>query len=298
MIIYGFIISLSVTSIIIMVIFLIEAGKHSSFLKKRLAKAISAMTKASPVEAARSPLTEALAKKTEVLIQRFVPANIINGISQQITTAKLKNFNVAKFFLLKIIIVIFIMLFFPLYCKMLGISINQGILILFMVLGFFFPDLFLRSKINKLHKKVMEELPNYIDLLRVCVEAGLDMEGALSKLVEKSSGSLRDETAQVASEIHLGKSMPEALQDMAKRIDLADLSSFVTLIIQANQMGISVSNVLRSQSRQINIKQTQLLRAKAAKIPVLILIPMVLFILPALLVVIIGPAIIQVINAF
>ncbi|MFC1517008.1 type II secretion system F family protein [Candidatus Margulisiibacteriota bacterium] len=295
---YGFIITIIIMIIILLVYFLWEVGKHSAFIKKRLAKAIAGVTKATPGESARSPLTEALAKKTEVLINRFIPANIIRDIEQKIVIARIKDFTAAKYFLLKAIIMVFIIVFFPLYFSMLGVKTNQGLLLMFLGLGFFFPDLMLKSKIAKLHKVILRELPNFIDLLRVCVEAGLDMEGALSKLVEKSSGALRDETAQVTSEIRMGKSVPEALQDMAKRISLPDFSSFITLIIQANQMGISVSNVLRSQARQISIKQTQALRAKAAKIPVMILIPMVLFILPSLLVVIIGPAIIQVINVF
>lgn len=295
---YGITISLALTFLVLLIISLVQTGQHNSFIKKRIAQIQGKTEKMAPQETVLSPLTDIASKKIETLINKFVPQNIITSIEKKIATAKLENMDVAKYFLSKIIIDLFVLIFIPIYFAILKMNLNFGVLAVLLIVGFAFPDLFLKSKIEKRYKAIAQELPNFIDLLRVCIEAGMDMEGALNKIVANSKGLLQEETAQTVTEIKMGKSIAEALQDMAQRINYADFSAFVTMVIQSNQLGISISNVLKSQAQQINVKYLQAMRAKAAKIPVLILIPMVFFILPALLIVIIGPAIIQVINVF
>lgn len=298
MLLYGLIISMCLMAVIMLVLMLVESSKHSFFLKKRLSKAISGSAKVSPIDASRSHLTELLSKRMEHMIERFVPENIVKNLERQVRTANIPNFTVAQYFLLKAIIVGFILLFIPLYTILLGIKLNQGFFIMLLFAGFFFPDLILKSAIDKRHKIIIREMPNFIDLMRVCIEAGMDLEGALNKVVEKSQGLLREESHQTTGEIRMGKPLSEALQDLAGKIYLDDFSAFITLVIQAHQMGISISNVLKTQSHQINLKYIQSLRARAAKIPILIIVPMVFFILPALMVVILGPALLQIMDAF
>jgi tight adherence protein C len=295
---YGITISLALTFLVLLIISLVQAGQHTSFIKKRISQIQSRTEKLAPQETVLSPLTDIASKKLEAIINKFVPQNIIKGIEKKILTAKLDNMDVAKYFLTKIIVDLFVLIFIPIYFAILKMKLNFGVLAMLLIIGFVFPDLFIKSKIEKRYKTIAQELPNFIDLLRVCIEAGMDMEGALNKIVVNSKGLLQQETAQTVTEIKMGKSIGEALQDMAARINYADFSAFVTMVVQSNQLGISISNVLKTQSQQINMKYLQVMRAKAAKIPVLILIPMVFFILPALLIVIIGPAIIQVINVF
>ncbi len=295
---YGLIVAIAVTALILLIYSLIQTGSHTSFIKKRIARVIGAVDKNSLEEATLSPLTDILSAKLEKVVNRFVPVNIVKEIAKRIETAKIKDFDVAKYFLLKIIIGLFILIFIPLYFSILKIKMNFGVIAILLIVGFIFPDLVVKSKIAKRHKEIIKDLPYFIDLLRVCVEAGMDLEGALCKIVDNSVGLLREETAQAVAEIKMGKGISEALHDMSERINYADFSSFITVVLQSNQMGISISNVLKTQSLQINLKYLQSMRSRAAKIPIMILIPMVFFILPALLVVVIGPAIIQVISVF
>lgn len=298
MIFFSLVISFIIMVIILLLINLRETGKHTSFIKKRIFKAVASESVTSPADNSRSPLTEVLSKKIDQLTKKFVPKNIINNIEIKITTAAIKNFNVANYFLLKLLIIFFILVLFPIYFVLLKIQINQGLIVIFLIVGFWLPDLMLNSQIEKRHKTILKDLPNFIDLLRICIEAGLDLESSLNKIVDKSKGILREETAQAVTEIHMGKSIAEALQDMAKRINFPDFSSFVTLLIQANQMGISISNVLRTQAQLVKLKYMQKLRARAAKTPVMIIVPLVFFILPALMIIIMGPIFINLRQAF
>ncbi len=298
MIVYALITMLCIMAVIMLSYFLYESSKHSYFIKKRLSKVVATDGYVSPAVANRSHLTELLSKRTEMLIARFVPANIVKNLERKIRTASIPNFTLAQYVLLKVIIVGLLLIFVPLYSVLLGMKLNQGIFLILLFAGAFFPDLMLKSAIDKRHKTIIREMPNFIDLLRVCIEAGMDLESGLNKVVEKSKGLLRDEARQTTIEIRMGKPLAEALQDLSDRIYLDDFSAFITLVIQAHQMGISIANVLKSQAYQINLKYVQTLRAKAAKVPVMIIVPMVMFILPALLVVILGPAIIQIIDVF
>jgi tight adherence protein C len=290
--------AVSIIVLILLINILLESGKRNSVMRKRLVKALNGNKKISPLERSKSPLTEVLSKKVDNLAKKFLPVNIIKNIEKKIITANMKGFTAATYFLLKIIILFFVLIFIPLAGLFLGFQFNFGLMMLFSIIGFVFPDLILKSKIDKRHKLIIKELPNYIDLLRICIEAGMDLDGGLNKIVEKSSGVLQEETRHAVAEVKMGKSIIDSLQDMADRINFPDFSSFITLLIQANQMGISISSILSNQSRQINLKYFQAMRARAAKIPVLILVPLVFFVLPSLLVIIMGPVIINLSNAF
>lgn len=275
---------------------LLKTSKHSSFISNRLSKVIVDDGHKAKETENLSPLTDVLTKMVNGVVGRFVPENITTAISKKIALAKIKDFDLSKYFLMKAMALGFALVILPILLLLLGMKVNLGLIAVFAVVGFMLPDSTLKSAIAKRHKLIFRELPRFIDLLRICVEAGMDMEGGLTKIVDNFKGELQVETAQAVAEIQLGKTVGEALQRMSERIDLADFSSFITMIQQATEMGISVATVLKNQSYQINLKYIQDARAKAAKIPVLILLPMVFFIFPALLCVIIGPAIIQVMS--
>jgi tight adherence protein C len=165
-------------------------------------------------------------------------------------------------------------------------------------LGWMLPDLFLQSRARQRKEEVKKNLPDTLDLLTVSVEAGLGFDGALMKVVEKSRGVLADEFVQVLREVKMGKVRSEALRDMAERLNVNDLSNFVGSVILADRLGISIGNVLRVQSNQMRQKRRQRAEEKAMKAPVKMLIPMVLFIFPAIFVVLLGPAAIQIMKAF
>ena len=154
----------------------------------------------------------------------------------------------------------------------------------------------LKSRIEMRQKKILQQFPDILDLLTVSVEAGLSFDAAMSKVVEKAKGEMVSELQTVLNEIKLGMTRSEALRNMSQRMKIADINTFVFSVIQAEKMGVSISNVLRVQGAQARDKRRQAAREKAMKAPVKMLIPMVLFIFPAVFVIILGPAAIQMLE--
>lgn len=195
-------------------------------------------------------------------------------------------------------------IFFPLVTTIVGnylsIDLRKIIFSVLIEIGFgaMLPKLILNKKIRERQKKILNSLPDILDLLTVSVEAGLSFDGALAKVIDKMPGALADEFGDVLSEIKLGKQKRDALRDMADRIGIRDLTAFVGAIIQADQFGVSIGNVLRLQSEQMRQKRRQRAQEKAMKAPVKMLIPMVLFIFPTIFSVLIGPIAIIVLNTF
>ncbi len=165
-------------------------------------------------------------------------------------------------------------------------------------LGWLLPDLYINRRGMARRQEIEKALPDVLDLLTVSVEAGLGFDGAMIKVVEKSGGVLSGEFKTALQEIKMGKPRTEALRDMSGRANVDDLSTFTGSIILADQLGISIGNILRLQSGQIRQKRRQRAEEMAIKAPVKILIPMVLFIFPAIFVVLLGPAVIQIARTF
>ena len=157
------------------------------------------------------------------------------------------------------------------------------------VLGYFLPNLWLRSKIRKRQNEIQLSLPDVLDLLVVCVEAGMGFDSAMQKVTEKFDNALTREFAQIINEIRLGKPRREALRDMIERTQVGDVSSFISAIIQADQLGVSISRILSIQSEQMRMKRRQRAEKLAHEAPIKMLIPMALFMLPTIYLVILGP---------
>ena len=197
--------------------------------------------------------------------------------------------NAASFILGKYIF-IFLLLIFGI------ISHNANIFLILMIIGLFIPDLILKTNEKKRKDLMVKSLPDVLDLISVSVEAGLGFDAALQKVVEKTAGPLTEEFEQTLNEINMGKPRREALRDMANRIQVDDISTFLGSIIQADQLGVSMTNVLRIQSRQVRENRRMKAEEAAQKAPIKILIPLVVFIFPTLLVVLLGPAILSLID--
>ncbi|MDW7670239.1 MAG: type II secretion system F family protein [Bacillota bacterium] len=176
----------------------------------------------------------------------------------------------------------------------------QGVVMIFpaFFMGWFGIDLWLSGRIQRRRSEVQRTLPDLLDLLTVSVEAGLGFEGALMKIVEKTNGLLADEFLVVLREIKMGKSRREALKAMATRLNVDMLSNFIGSIIMAEQLGISIANILRIQSKEMRQKKRQKAEETAQKAPIKMLIPMVMFIFPAIFIILLGPAVIQIMRAF
>jgi len=164
-------------------------------------------------------------------------------------------------------------------------------------LGFYLPILWLGQRIKARQKEIVKALPDVLDLLTICIEAGLGFDAAMAKVVEKWDNELSRAFNRALTEMRMGKSRREALRDMADRIDVPDVTSFVAAIIQADQLGVSIAKVMRIQSEQMRIKRRQRAEELAQKAPVKMLIPLAFLIFPAILIMLFGPAILKVKNA-
>ena len=168
----------------------------------------------------------------------------------------------------------------------------QGLAIsaLFMALGYFLPDLWLSSKISARQKAIFRGLPDALDLLTICVEAGLGFDAAMRKVNQKWENELALEFGRVIQEIGLGKLRREALRDMADRLDVAEFTSFVAAVIQSEQLGVSMAKVLRIQSDQMRVRRRQMAEEEAHKAPIKMIFPIALLIFPSILLILLGPA--------
>jgi tight adherence protein C len=178
------------------------------------------------------------------------------------------------------------------------VSFATGILLLPVLgmIGFVGPDFILSSRIRKRRELVRSALPDALDLLAVSVEAGLGFDGAVTKLTEHMDGPLIDEFGLLLSEIRMGESRQTALKNMAKRVGAPELSAFVRAVVQADQLGISLGRILRVQAADTRLRRQATAEEKAMKAPIKMLFPTVIFIFPAMFVVLLGPALMNILK--
>jgi tight adherence protein C len=161
------------------------------------------------------------------------------------------------------------------------------------IAGFLGPDVFLTARLRSRREAIRAELPDALDLLAVSVEAGLGFDGAVTKLTEHMEGPLVQEFSLTLNQIRIGESRPVALKKMAERVSAPELSSFVRAVIQADQLGISLGRILRVQAADARNRRQAAAEEKAMKAPIKMLFPTVLFIFPAMFLVILGPALLN-----
>jgi len=173
-----------------------------------------------------------------------------------------------------------------------------GAAVVLLLVGWMFPRMWLKGKLRARQKKVQRGLPDAMDLVTTCVEAGLGLDAALSRVAEKTEGPFARELQVMMRDVALGKLRREAMQELADRIGVEELTSFVTSIIQAEQLGVGVAQVLRVQSDQMRTKRRQKAEKSAHEAPIKMLFPLVLFVFPSFLIVILGPAMIRIAGSF
>ena len=164
--------------------------------------------------------------------------------------------------------------------------------------GFFLPDVLLYNAGIKRQDKIQKALPDALDLLTVCVEAGLGFDAALAQVARNTTGPLAAEFSRVLQEIQIGKSRSQALRAMTDRTTVPGLRSFVSALVQAGELGITIADVLREQAKEMRLRRRQRAEEKAQKVPVKILFPLVFCLFPSMFVVIIGPGVISIIHVF
>lgn len=173
-----------------------------------------------------------------------------------------------------------------------------GMTVLVLVIGYALPKTWLKGKVKAKQKVVIKALPDALDLITTCVEAGLGLDAALQRVAEKSEGPLAEELTKMLRDVSMGKLRREAMTEMSERVGVEELSSFITAIIQAEQLGVGIAQVLRVQSDQLRTKRRQRAERQAQEAPIKMIFPLVLFIFPAFLAVILGPAVIRIATTF
>jgi tight adherence protein C len=164
--------------------------------------------------------------------------------------------------------------------------------------GFAMPGFLLNSRMRRRREQIKAELPDALDLLAVCVEAGMGFDGAIAKLTDHMEGALVEEFELTLNEMRIGEGRQDALKKMAERVEIPEINAFSRAIIQADQLGISLGRILRVQAADTRLRRQAAAEEKAMKAPIKMLFPTVAFIFPAMFLVILGPAILNIKKVF
>ncbi|MEW6621308.1 MAG: type II secretion system F family protein [bacterium] len=220
-------------------------------------------------------------------------------LTQLIMAGNPGNLQPGEFIVIQFLISLVLLFVILILC--LFINLNPPILILVFTLtgfgfGFVGPKFWLSKQVTIRKRQISRSLPGTLDLLQVSMEAGLGFDLALSKVVEKVKGPLAFEFKKALEEIMVGKNRKEALKDISKRTQVEDLQLFINNIIQAEQLGVGIARVIQVQSDQIRVLQRQRAEEQAMKVPIKMLFPLIFFIFPTILLVVLGPVLLKIIS--
>ncbi len=291
-------------AIIAVLLFILFSGKRSSQSIEERLEEMAALGQPITLEELElsQPLSERLIKplfrKLTDLAQKMTPQHTMQAMEKKLrVSGLLYKISPAQFFTIRIIsLVIGFALGFVLLATSPTATVQTKLMMLGggALLGYLLPDLYVSSKTRTRQAEVLKALPDALDLLTICVEAGLGFDAAMSKVAEKWDNELSLAFRRAVQEMQLGKLRREALRDMAESLDVSDVTSFVAAIVQADQLGVSMAKVMRIQSDQMRMKRRQRAEEKARQAPVKIMIPLVFFIFPTIFIILLGPAVLQV----
>jgi tight adherence protein C len=235
--------------------------------------------------------------------RRFTPVGYVDNVRQKfIYAGRGSSDEVDRFLAWRVITVALIpfAFWFSFLWNPVGLTGNtQRLVFLMLVAGLILgPDARINRQVEARQKELRKQLPDVLDLLTISVEAGLGFEQALDRTVAAVPGALSEEFARMLGEVRAGSSRADAMRALEQRTNVPEVRSFVLAILQADTFGVSIGRVLRAQADEMRIKRRQMAQEEAQKAPVKMLIPMVFCIFPALFVVVIGPAIINIREAF
>ncbi len=242
------------------------------------------------------------ARKLGKFVTRFTPQNALQSTAHRLELAgNPRGLEPTVFWTIRIILAVGIggVMLVLFTIGNLNWSLIQKLLVIvvFIAIGFYTPELLLTSRIQRRQKSVWRAMPDALDLLTICVEAGLGFDGAMQKVFEKWDNELALSFGRALREMQLGKLRREALRDMADRIGLPEMTSFVAAVIQSEQLGVSLAKVLRIQSDQMRIKRRQIAEELAHKAPIKMLIPLALLIFPSICIVLMTPSVILMLRS-
>ncbi len=242
-----------------------------------------------------------IVRRVSEFLIRLTPQTTLERITKQLELAgNPSNMSASSFLIVRMGFTVFFggLVFFAM-TRLGSAELNKRLLYTLgaIILGYYLPVMLLRSMIDRRKEAVIKKLPDALDLMTICVDAGLTFNAAMQKVDEKWDDPLALEFGRVIYEMQLGKSRAQALRDMADRIDVPDVTSFLAAILQAEQLGVGIGKVLRIQSEQMRIKRRQRAEEKAQQAPVKMMFPMVFLIFPTIFVVLLGPAAFQIIRS-
>lgn len=232
--------------------------------------------------------------------QRWLPKQLLVGMEKRLVTAG-EPITLNGFLIMEVVSTA---LFLGLPVLFMLVSGSGPSLMLLLItaafggVGFFFPILWVNQRHGARKGEIIRALPDAFDLITTCVEAGLGLDASLARVSEKVRGPFADELSRTLRDISMGRMRREALKELAERTDVPDINTFVNAVIQAETMGSSLGGVLRVQSEQLRVRRRQRAEELAYKAPVKMIFPLVLCIFPTLFIVILGPAIITIMNDF
>jgi tight adherence protein C len=292
---------------VVLVIVGLRDTRENDPLQQRMAEFAARGEAASLEEIELSqPLSERViyptARRLGEFIIRFTPQNALQTTARRLELAgDPRGLEPATFWAMRIILAVaiggFMLFIYGIGDLDWSLSRKLIVLVIFVALGYYIPDMLLTSRIQRRQKSVRKAMPDALDLLTICVEAGLGFDGAMQKVYDKWDNELSLAFGRVLREIQLGKLRREALRDMANRIGIPEMTSFVAAIIQSEQLGVSMAKVLRIQSDQMRIKRRQLAEEMAHKAPIKMLIPMALLIFPSICIVLMTPAVLMMMRS-
>lgn len=242
-----------------------------------------------------------MVRRLSKLVVRFTPQSVLDRTARQLELAgSPRNLSAAEFWLYTGIFSVFFAGLAFLMMFRIGQPPDPNRRLLYtlaaFLLGFILPQMLLRSRIDRRKQAIIKKFPDALDLMTICVDAGLTFDGAMSQVAGKWDDPLSEEFSRVISELQLGKTRRQALKDLADRTDVPDVSSFVASILQAEQLGVSIGKVLRIQSEQMRIKRRQRAEELAHQAPVKMTFPLVFLIFPSILLVLLGPSFFRILR--
>lgn len=282
---------------------LAQMNQTRDLLQKRLAEISIDPAQSENLEqkSFREKLTDSLSELLEKGFYHHSNSNRREQLQRKLENAGYsKSMTPVKYLLSLMLTALFILALTVILVYVISLSFGKSLMIGFFTVGLYLylQRFILLRQIEQRRRRIIKDLPYTLDLILVSVEAGLSFDGAIAKVVTNIPGPIADEFGKTLKEIRMGITRKVAMKNMSTRCNIKELSTLNTAIIQADELGVSLSNIIRIQGAMLREERKQKAREKALKAPVKILLPLILFIFPTIFIVILGPSLMKIAEIF